>query len=302
MKVLVTGGTGFVGREVLWRLYEAGHVIRLVSRRSRTPELNQLAYRYRAELVAASGESPVTLEAAVQGCDAVIHLVGIISESGSSTFERVHVEYTRAILAAAKAGGVNRFIHMSALGTRPHARARYHQTKWQAEELVRNSGLAWTIFRPSVIYGREDGFVNLLARIARWSPVVPIFGPGRNRLQPIAVEDVAKALVGAVDRPTAIGQTYDLCGTEVFTMEQIWGAIFRVTRRKRWLLRIPLGLARVQAAALELGCAVIGRPSPLTRDQLLMLGEDNTGDPQRALADFALPGRAFVTEIAKYLK
>lgn len=302
MKVLVTGGTGFVGREMLWRLHEAGHTIRLVSRRSRTPELNQLAYRYRAELVEASGDVPASLATAVQGCEAVIHLVGIISESGPSTFERVHVDYTRAILAAATASGVSRFIHMSALGTRPHARARYHQTKWQAEELVRNSGLAWTIFRPSVIYGREDGFVNMLAGIARWSPVVPIFGPGRNQLQPIAVEDVAKAFVASVENPAAIGQTYDLCGTEVFTMGQIWAAILRVTRRKRWPLRIPMGLARAQAAALELGCAVIGRPSPLTRDQLLMLGEDNTGDPQRAMADFSLPHRSFVAEIAKYLK
>ncbi len=302
MKVLVTGGTGFVGREILWRLHEAGHTIRLFSRQERSEQLRQLAYRHRADLVEASFESPETLRAAVAGCDAVIHLVGIISEVGRNTFERVHVGGTEAILAAATTAGTKRFLHMSALGTRADARARYHQTKWQAEERVRSSGLEWTIFRPSVIYGRDDGFVNLLARITRWSPIVPLFGSGENRLQPIAVEDVAKAFVDSLGLPAAVGRTYELCGTEIFTMRQIWGTILGVTRRRRLTLRLPLSVARWQAACLELGCSLLGRPSPLTRDQLLMLEEDNTGDPRPAAAAFQLPIRSFASEIAKYLR
>lgn len=302
MKVLVTGGTGFVGRAILWRLHEAGHAIRLFSRQGRSDRMRQLAYRHRAEMVEASFDSPETLRAAVAGCEAVIHLVGIIAEVGRNTFERVHVGCTEAILAAATTAGTKRFLHISALGTRADARARYHRTKWQAEELVRSSGLDWTLFRPSVIYGRDDGFVNLLAGIARWSPVVPIFGSGENRLQPVAVEDVAKAFVESLRLPAAVGQTYELCGTEVFTMRQIWETILRVTRRRRFTVRLPLSVARLQATCLELGTSLLGRPSPLTRDQLLMLEEDNTGDPRPAVDAFQLPSRSFATEIARYLR
>lgn len=302
MKVLVTGGSGFVGREILWCLQQAGHAIRLFSRRARTDALRQLAYRHRAELVAASFDEPESLVAAALGCDAVIHLAGIISEAGRNTFERVHVGFTRAMLAAASAAGVPRFVQMSALGTRPDARARYHQTKWEAEELVRQSGLDWTIFRPSVIYGRDDGFVNLLAKIARWSPVVPVFGAGRNQLQPVAIEDVAHAFVQALSAPASIGRTYDLCGTEVFTMSQVWRTILQITRRRRWVLRVPMPLARLQALMLEGACAILRRPSPLTRDQLLMLEEDNTGDPGPAAAEFSIPVRSFAEGIARYVR
>jgi len=285
----------------LWRLHEAGHSIRLFSRRGHTDALRQLAYRHRAELVEASFASPTSLHAAVQGCAAVIHLVGIISEAGTNTFERVHVEYTRAILAAAKSAGARRFVHMSALGTRPDARSRYHRTKWQAEELVRASGLDWTLFRPSVIYGRGDGFVNLLARISRWSPVVPIFGSGQNQLQPVAVADVAQAFVAALSQPESVGETYDLCGHEALTMAQVWAIILRAKRRRRIPLRLPLWIARLPATALETGCRLIGRPSPLTRDQLVMLEEDNTGNPGPAADRFQLPVRSFADEVAKYL-
>ncbi len=302
MKVLVTGGTGFVGREILWRLHEAGHDIRLFSRRGVSDDLRQLAYRHRAELVKASFDDPESLMFAARGCDAVIHLVGIISEAGSSTFQRVHVGCTRAMLGAATAAGARRFIHMSALGTRADARSRYHLTKWEAEELVRRSGLDWTIFRPSVIYGREDHFVNFLAGISWWSPVIPIFGAGNNLLQPVAVEDVASAFVASLSESGAVGQCFDLCGSETFSMRQLWETVLQVTGRRRFLLRLPMWMARLQAACLELGCGLVGRASPLTRDQLLMLEEDNTGDARPAGLAFQLPARSFAVEIARYLR
>lgn len=302
MNVFITGGTGFVGREILWQLHEAGHRIRLLSRRGPAEDVRQLAYRHRAEIVTGGLESAETLAGLMQGCEAVIHLVGIIAEHGRNTFQRVHVGTTQSVLSAAARAGVKRYLHMSALGSRAGARSRYHQTKWQAEELVRNSGLAWTIFRPSVIYGREDGFVNLLAKICRRSPFIPVFGTGNNQLQPIAVEEVARAFVGALACARAIGRTYDLCGRELFTMNALYDTLLRVMRRRRPKLHLSLPLARLQAGLMEAAGSIVGRPSPLTRDQLLMLEEDNVGDPTAAEADFHLVSRPFAEGVARYVR
>ena len=184
--------------------------------------------------------------------EAVIHLVGIISEVGESTFENVHQRGTRNILAAAQQAGVRRFVHMSALGTRPNAASRYHQTKWAAEELVRHSGLDFTIFRPSLIYGPQDQFINLFARIIRLSPVVPLLGSPRARFQPVSVEAVAAAFVRSLGEPKSSGQTYDLCGPEALTLSEIVDQILAVLQRKRLKLQVPLGLARCQAACWSL--------------------------------------------------
>lgn len=302
MRIFLTGGTGFVGREVLRRLHEAGHATRMLVRSSARDKLRQLAARHGAELVAGSLEDPAVMEQALRGCEAAIHLVGIINETGGATFQSIHVEGTAAVLAAAREAGVQRFVHMSALGTRAGARSRYHQTKWQAEELVRASGLEWTIFRPSVIYGREDGFVNLLAAVTRWSPLIPLFGGGRNRLQPIAVELVAECFVKALTEPRAIGRTFDLCGREVFTLRQIYDCILQATRRRRPKATVPMAIARLQASIMQAVFGLAGRPSPLTRDQLLMLEEDNCGDPVPAEELFGLATRSFAEGIARYLR
>ena len=141
-----------------------------------------------------------TLERGMAGCDTVIHLVGIIREQPAThaTFERVHVQGTVNVLESAAATGVRRYLHMSALGTRAEARSRYHRTKWAAEEAVRSSPIPWTIFRPSIIYGRGDEFVNMLAAMIRRYPVTPVIGDGLQRLQPIPVEHVAEGFARAV--------------------------------------------------------------------------------------------------------
>lgn len=302
MRVLVTGGTGFVGREILWQLAEAGHQIGLLTRIAETDQHRQLAYRFRAELIEGSVTAADQFVDRIRGFEAIIHLVGIISESNNATFQKVHVDGTRAMLQVAQEVGILRFVHMSALGTRENARARYHQTKWEAEKLVRASGLDWTIFRPSVIYGRDDGFVNLLAKICRLSPVIPVFGPGTNKLQPVAVEDVARAFVGALGNSDSIGRTYDLCGREIFTMDQLYDVILRVTKRRRLRVHLPMAIARLQAGFLEWAAGLIGKQSPLTRDQLKMLQEDNVGDANPAKETFGLVQSPFADEIAKYVK
>lgn len=303
MKVLVTGATGFVGREILLRLNEAGHTVCLLSRRTQSAAVTSLAARYGAEIREGNVCDASSLGDAAIGADAVIHLVGIISEIGGSTFENVHTLGTQNILGAAGKAGVRRFIHMSALGTRSGAIARYHKSKWAAEESVRTSGLDWTIFRPSIIYGPGDGFVNLFAQMARYSPVLPLIGGGRSKMQPVAVGGVAKAFVQSLGEPKSIGRTFDLCGGEVLTLEQIIDSILAVTGRRRWKLPLPVAMARIQAAIMEFVYPVILRKAPpLNRDQLLMLNEDNTGNAAPANELFGLAPSPFREGIAEYLK
>jgi uncharacterized protein YbjT (DUF2867 family) len=272
-RVFVTGGTGFVGRAVVHALSTQGHSVRCLVRRGSERDLRGLEAieRVEGDILGRRG-----LDEGIAGCDTLIHLVGIIRERPASgvTFERVHTQGTVRVLEAAAAAGVRRFIHMSALGARPEARARYHVTKWAAEEAVRASGLPWTIFRPSIIYGRGDGFVSLLARMTRL-PVVPVVGTGRQQLQPVPIEQVAEAFARAVTLSTTVKQTYEVGGADAVTMLELLDLVTRALgRRPRIKVHVPLGLVRGAAALLE---NVPG--FPVTTDQLLMLEEDNTCDP-----------------------
>lgn len=303
MKVLVTGATGFVGREVARELHARGHSVRALVRSATSPRTRALVKSYQIELAVGEIFQASSLNAVVVGVDAIIHLVGIISEVGTQTFKNVHQRGTENVVQAAQKAGVTHFVQMSALGTRPAAVSRYHQTKWAAEEFVHASGLDYTIFRPGIIYGPGDHFVNLFAKMTRFSPVVPIMGKGQNLMQPVAVADVARAFVRSLETPEAIGQTFDLCGRERFTFEAIIDEILRATGRRRSKVKIPMPLARLQAAMLELVFPrLLGRAPPLNRDQLLMLQEDNVGDPGPAQKLFGLELEPFRQGIERYLR
>ena len=175
-----------MGREIVRQLHAAGHTIRILARSPPPPRVQEAVSRWGAEVHPGDVLEPLRSAGRLAGTDAVIHLVGIISEVGDSTFENVHTRGTRNMVAAAQQAGVRRFVHMSALGTRPNAASRYHQSKWAAEEMVRHSGLEFTIFRPSLIYGPQDQFINLFAKIIRLSPVVPLLGSPRARFSACA--------------------------------------------------------------------------------------------------------------------
>jgi NADH dehydrogenase len=283
LRVFVTGGTGFVGKHVVRALLARGFLVRCLVRPGSEGRLRGFESLDR---VPGDVLHPDGLAAAAQGCGALVHLVGIIRERPARgvTFERLHVQATVNMLAVAKAAGIPRYLQMSALGTRPGARAPYHRTKWRAEEAVRESGIEWTIFRPSVVFGPGDEFISTLAGMIRRLPAVPVLGDGMYRLQPVAVEHVAEGFARAVLSRAAIGQSYDVAGPSAYPfvdlLDRIGAALGRPRVRK---VHVPLGPVKLLTRALQ------WLPFyPVTMDQIAMLEEESVTDPTRFYTDFGI--------------
>jgi NADH dehydrogenase len=273
MKVFVTGGTGFVGSEVLRQLVAAGHAVRALVRPGSE---GKLAVHDGVEPCHGDATDPETLAGALTGCDAVIHLVGIIREFPSQgiTFERLHVEATRNLLAAAKVQGVIRYLHMSSNGTGPTGTTGYHRTKWQAEEAVRAAALAWTIFRPSLIFGKGGEFVTMLADLIRKMPMVPVIGDGRYRMQPVAVTQVAESFVRALEMPETVGQTYHLGGGASYSYDEILDLTGQAIGREHVSkAHQPLFMVKPMIKLMEHSSHF-----PITSDQVEMLLQGNVCD------------------------
>jgi len=292
MKVFVTGGTGFVGQEVLKQLLAAGHEVRALVRAGSE---NKLPIHPQLDIRRGDATDPASLAGALTGCEAAIHLVGIIREIPAKgvTFEKLHVEATRNLLDAAKNQGARRYLHMSANGTRENAATPYHQSKWRGEELVRASGLDWSIFRPSLIFGAKGEFVHMLADLVRKLPVVPVFGDGQYRMSPVAVEDVAAGFVAALAKPESIGQSYCCCGPTSLTYDELLDA-FGAALGKGTVLKLhqPLCLVKPVVNLLE------GIPRfPITSGQLTMLLEGNVCDPKNWSETFGISPREIKEEL-----
>ncbi|SHK35221.1 complex I NDUFA9 subunit family protein [Rhodothermus profundi] len=303
MKVYLTGATGFVGRYVLRALRTAGHQVRCLVRQ---PDRPLPVEDEGVEKVAGDLLRPETFAGTLEGCEAVVHLVGIIAEKPRQgiTFDAVHRRGTLHIVEAAQQAGIARFIHMSANGARPDGITAYQTSKWEAEEIVRRAGFAhWTIFRPSVIFGDPQGapmeFVTQLARrLVRPFPVLPVFGDGRYQLQPVAVDVVASAFAQALTREAAHGQTYCVAGPGPLSYDEILDIIARALRGKpRPKLHVPL--APIQVLVNTLGRVGL---LPITPEQLAMLVEGNTCDPTAFYRDFEVPQIPFTPETIAYVR
>lgn len=294
MKIFLTGGSGFVGREVARQLLAGGNQVTVLSRTPQTiPDAFPQGFGYqKGDLL-----DPESFKKSLEGCHAVIHMVGVIVETGRSSFYQIHVEGTRGLLQAAKKAGVERFIYMSALGSGRDASSRYHQTKFEAETLVKESGLDWTIFRPSVIFGPKDKFVNRLAGIIKKAPFIPVIGTGLSRVQPVSVEDVGSAFCLSVGNPVSSRKMYVLGGPDSFSYEEIFRLIASVLKIKKKVVHIPTGLVY---PAVVFGNIILSNP-PLTPEQLIMMGEDNTCDPTEAVGDFGLSLKSFKSGIREIL-
>ena len=268
--IVVLGGCGFVGRHIVARLVSDGYRVAVPTRRRE--EAKHLITLPTVDVVEEDIHDPAALERLFAERAAVVNLVGIISESGRDTFERVHVELPRKVIAACHNARVPRLLHMSALGASPDAPSRYLTSKAAAEAMVAASGLKWTIFRPSVIFGREDKFLNMFARLARTMPVVALASAGA-RFQPVYVGDVAHCFVQAIDDEITFGGRYDLCGPKVYTLKELVAYVGEVTGAVRPIVALGPGLSSVMATVLGNLPGKI-----LTRDNLASMRKDNVCD------------------------
>ncbi len=266
----VFGGSGFIGRYVVKRLAEAGHVVRVAVRdteaaRALCPmgKVGQVVPLY------CNLTQPGTVARAVEGADLLVNLVGILAERRGGDFQRIQAEGPGMIGAAAARAAVGRVVHVSAIGADAAAASLYARSKGQGEQALRTALPAATILRPSLVFGPEDQFFNRFAALAAISPVMPVIA-GATRMQPVYVGDVADAVMAALARPEAAGVTFELGGPTIWTFREILAWILKETNRRRWLLEVPMGVARLQAAILE---KLPGKL--LTRDQLLLLAQDN---------------------------
>ncbi len=295
MRVLVTGATGFVGNEVVKELLARGHRVRALVR---VGSQDRLQVRDHVGEVFGDVLDREAVFQAAHGCDAVINLVGIIREfpRRGITFERLHVEATRNAVDAARAAGARRFLQMSALGARPAPADPYHTTNYRADEYVMASGLAWTIFRPSLIYGPGDRSINLFAQIVKSSPVYPIIGDGNYPMQPVPVGTVAQAFAQALELPQTENRTYDVGGPEPLTFNEIIDTIAAVLGKKVHKLHLPVWPMRLAAALLG-GLSWF----PVTTGQIRMLLEGNTCDHAVFYQDFGLETMSLRQGLDRYL-
>lgn len=271
MRVFVTGGTGYVGQAVVKACLHAGCDVSVLTRLNTKRPLTIPGL----DFVEGDLFDDVALLQGMTSADAVIHLVGIIREKPSHgiTMDRIHRMGTLRVIDAAKTVGVSRFVHMSALGAREQAVSDYHKSKWRAENIVRESGIPFTIFRPSVIFGKGGpgpNFISQLADLVRTAPFVPVIGDGSTKLQPVSIETVAQVFCQSLNMRASLGKTYEVGGPEVISYLEILERIAAKLNKPLRPIYIPMGLMRSVIPVLQ------HLPKfPLTEDQLTMLREGN---------------------------
>jgi uncharacterized protein YbjT (DUF2867 family) len=269
-RVVVVGASGFVGRHLVCRLADAGYRVVAVTRRRE--RARRLALLPTVEIVEADAGDASALADVAQGAAALVNLTGIINEGGGREFAQAHLGVAASVIAACRAAGTRRVLHMSALHADPAGPSRYLRSKGEAEAQVAASGLDWTIFQPSVIFGPDDSFLNLFARLLRTMPVLALAAPGA-RFQPVYVGDVARCFVHALSDPRTIGQRYPLCGPEVYTLHELVRYVGETADAARPIMTLGPTLSKLQAFALE---HLPGRL--MSRDNLASMRKDSVCD------------------------
>ena len=295
--VLVTGAAGLVGTHSCRRLAERGWQVRALVRNIAKAELRLVGTG--AEIVAADLRDAAAVMAAARGADAVVHLAAIAIERAGEDYQSVNTNATATLIDAARASGVRRFIHMSQNGASSASPFPFLRSKGAAEDLVRATGLAWTVLRPSVIFGPEDEFVNVLARLVRLSPVVyPLPGGGVARFQPVAVDNVAMAIALALENDATIGQAFTIGGPVPLTLREITVTVLVAMHAHRILVSVPVSVLRpVMAVAQKL----LPNP-PVTTGLLALLANDNVTPENAMMPVFGIEPTAFTEEAVHYLR
>ncbi|MCK9420545.1 MAG: complex I NDUFA9 subunit family protein [Nitrospirae bacterium] len=293
--ILVTGGTGFVGRHLIKRLRQESIPVRAIVR---DPGKAQALKDLGVDIVKGDLSDTASLEKAAMGVERVIHLVGIIQEGPGATFQGVHVDGTHNVIEAAKRAGVRHFFYQSALGTRPNANSEYHKTKWAAEELVRAGGIPYTILRPSLIYGPGDQFTLRLSEMIRLSPLLPVIGSGKSKIQPIFIDDVTACILKAVTSDCCLNEIYEIGGPDQLSYEEVTVAIADAMGVKRPALHLPLFFMKSMATVFE---AVLPK-APVTTDQLIMLQEDTVCNMRDVRDAFSIDPIGFREGLKKFIR
>ena len=300
--VTVFGGSGFLGSQVVRALAKGGSRLRVAVRNpGRGYRLRMLGDVGQIEVVQANIRDGASVERALQGAEACVNAVAVLHESGRQSFEALHVEGARRIATAAAARGVTRFVHVSALGASAHSLSAYARSKAAGEAAVREVIAGAVILRPSVIFGPDDAFFNRFARMACYSPLLPLIGGGATRFQPVYVSDVAQAVARAVWSADAIGEDFDLGGPSTYSFKELMILMLRVIQRRRALISIPFPMAELMAVAGDTA-ALLGVSPPLTSDQVALLRTDNVVRPgARGLAELGVAPRALEPILPNYL-
>ncbi|AXE31490.1 NAD-dependent dehydratase [Chromobacterium phragmitis] len=268
-KICLIGGSGFIGRHLAAQLASRGYRVTVASRRLDLPEFRVLPS---AELVRADIHDPERLASLVAGHDAVISMVGILHGSRAQ-FEKAHAELPQKIVAACARQGVRRLVHISALGAAQDAPSDYQQTKALGELAVERAGLDWSILRPSVVFGRDDAFLNMFAGLQKLLPALPLAGAD-CRMAPIWVDDVARAVCECLARRKTVGKRMDLAGPETYTLAELARLAGRASGHSRPVFGLPDSLAMLQAALME----SLPGPTLMSRDNVRSLRWDNVSD------------------------
>jgi uncharacterized protein YbjT (DUF2867 family) len=290
--VTVFGGSGFLGRNVVRALAKRDYRIRVAVRRPELAgHLQPLGKVGQIHAVQANLRYPASVEAAMRDSHVAINLCGILAESGAQTFDAVQGVGAGNVARAAGAVGA-RVVHISAIGADASAASRYARAKAAGETAVLSAIPAATILRPSVVFGPEDQFTNRFASLARMSPALPLIGGGLTKMQPVYVGDVANAVADAVEGKTKAGATYELGGPEVLDMREIMEIILATIDRRRMLVSLPFGLARLQALLLQFAPGAL----KLTPDQVTLLQSDNVVSDAAKAAGLTLEGLGIASD------
>ena len=276
MKVFLTGATGYVGRQVVRDLADAGHSVTVLVRKGSEQKLPESVA---GKVLVVTGDITDTNSYREQlaSCEGIINLPGLLREFPKKgiTFEDVHFLGTKSLADESAKVGKLRFLQMSALGVRPGVTTKYQETKFRAEEYLKTTGLRWTIFRPSLMFGNEKeglaNFMSVLRGLLHMTPfVVPVLGDGKYRFQPVAVQNVSEGFVKALTLEAAVGKTYDVAGPDRYTYNELLDAVMYVTRTPRWKFHQPMLLMKLAASLLG------NFPFfPVSREQIAMLEEEN---------------------------
>jgi NADH dehydrogenase len=297
--ILVTGASGYVGSNLVRHLVKAGKPVRAIVHNPQKAAARLSDVRDRIEIVEGDVTHPASLRPALKDVRAVVHLVAIAIESGDQTYEKINIQGTINMVYAAKEAGIHRFINMSQNGADSSLPYRFLASKGRAQDYVAASGLDWTALRPSVIWGPQDEFANVQARLIKLTPLIfPIVGNGQAKFQPVYIGDVIEVIARCLDDDSTIGHEYGLGGPEVLTYEEMVRRVLSALKTRRLLVKIPVPLLRPVVKLMEIA---LPKP-PVTTSLLDLLKVDNVIDDNALTNVFHITPRRFTPENLRYMR